>query len=77
MQQQEQQHQQQQQMEDMSGADLVEASMVLEQQYGSHQQGPDETQGAAEAMVQLSAQYSYYQVGCTQATLILICGIWA
>ena len=68
MHQQEQQqdhHQQQQQhhMEEMSGADMVEAGMVLEGQYGSHQQGPDETQGAAEAMVQLSAQYSYYQVG--------------
>ncbi|KAK8374181.1 hypothetical protein O3P69_018916 [Scylla paramamosain] len=59
--QQDQQQQQQQHMEEMSGADMVEAGMVLEGQYGSHQQGPDETQGAAEAMVQLSAQYSYYQ----------------
>ncbi|XP_068208830.1 transcription initiation factor TFIID subunit 1 [Palaemon carinicauda] len=29
--------------------------------YIPQQQGPDETQGAAEAMVQLAAQYSYYQ----------------
>lgn len=63
IQQHEQQQQQQQQVEEMSGTDMVEAGMVLEDQYGSHQQGPDETQGAAEAMVQLSAQYSYYQVG--------------
>lgn len=57
-----QQQQQQQQHVEISGAEMVEAGMVLEDQYGSHQQGPDETQGAAEAMVQLSAQYSYYQV---------------
>lgn len=56
-----QQQQQQQQQVEMSGAEMVEAGMILENQYGSHQQGPDETQGAAEAMVQLSAQYSYYQ----------------
>ncbi|KAG0715075.1 hypothetical protein GWK47_001391 [Chionoecetes opilio] len=56
MQQQEQQH-----MEEISGAEMAQASMVLENHYGSHHQNPDETQGAAEAMVQLSAQYSYYQ----------------
>ncbi|KAK7072813.1 Transcription initiation factor TFIID subunit 1 [Halocaridina rubra] len=42
-----------QEMED--GLELEDSAYI------PHQQGPDETQGAAEAMVQLAAQYSYYQ----------------
>lgn len=50
----------------------MEGGIVLEDdQYISQQQGPDETQGAAEAMVQLSAQYPYYQV-CNQCRIIHI-----
>ncbi|XP_069947042.1 transcription initiation factor TFIID subunit 1 isoform X2 [Cherax quadricarinatus] len=39
----------------------MDGGILEDGQYVSHQQGPDETQGAAEAMVQLSAQYPYYQ----------------
>lgn len=54
--------------EDFGGRRPVEmegdlaAGMVLEEGQYINPQGPDETQGAAEAMVQLAAQYSYYQV---------------
>ncbi|KAG7166143.1 transcription initiation factor TFIID subunit 1-like, partial [Homarus americanus] len=41
--------------------EIPEGIGLEEDQYDHHLQGPDETQGAAEAMVQLSAQYSYYQ----------------
>ncbi|XP_047488468.1 transcription initiation factor TFIID subunit 1-like isoform X2 [Penaeus chinensis] len=53
--------------EDFGGRRQVEmegdlaAGMVLEEGQYINPQGPDETQGAAEAMVQLAAQYSYYQ----------------
>ena len=42
-------------VEDMEGGDLE----LEDAQYIPHQQGPDETQGAAEAMVQLATQYYY------------------
>lgn len=42
--------------------EMADGIVLEDGQYVPAQQGPDETQGAAEAMVQLSAQYSYYQV---------------